>query len=474
MKTKKEATTITPIHITVAIHPPEAAYAILKKPGTYLLESSDGGEKMARYSFIGFNPTAELKIKDGKAQYTTKEPSLKNIKIPGEPLQALRSITKSLKLGGSPLARFTGGLTGYLAYDLVRYHVNLPNRAKDDLNHPDAHFLLAKNNIIYDHKKQVAYITENHFGDPREIDEEEIRGRLMEIASRLSKLPGIPSQENSLEQPEAQSNVTRHEYEESVRQAKQYIKAGDIFQAVLSQRLTTEYSGDQLRVYHHLKQHNPSPYMYFLDFGDRQVIGASPEMLVRVEGKKALTYPIAGTRPRGKTRQEDALLEREMLSDEKECAEHVMLVDLGRNDLGRVCDYGSVEVTKFMRPEKYSHVQHIVSEVEGTLAEGKDSIDALQSIFPAGTVSGAPKVRAMEIIEELEPTRRGIYAGAVGYLSADGNIDTAITIRTVVIENGKATVQAGAGIVADSDPRREFEETLNKAGALLAAVNNRQ
>jgi len=264
--------------------------------------------------------------------------------------------------------------------------------------------------------------------------------------------------------------MKQSEYEQNVRRAKEYIEAGDIFQVVLSQRLETRFSGDVLRVYRILKRINPSPYMYCLDFGDRKIVGSSPEMLVRVENRTVMTYPIAGTRPRGKTPEEDTRLEKDMLTDVKERAEHVMLVDLGRNDVGRVAEYGSVRVTKFMGVEKYSHVQHMVSEVEGRIMPGMDEFDAFKSIFPAGTVSGAPKVRAMEIIDELEKDCRGIYAGAVGYFSFNHNMDMAISIRTIIVEKDTAYIQAGAGIVADSIPEREYQESLNKAQGLLKTL----
>jgi anthranilate synthase component 1 len=269
---------------------------------------------------------------------------------------------------------------------------------------------------------------------------------------------------------EFKSNLTQSQYESMVEKAIEYIKAGDIFQVVLSQRLSAECNESPLEVYRRLKKINPSPYMYYLDFNERKIVGSSPEMLARVEGRHVVTYPIAGTRSRGKTVREDKKLEEEMLADEKEKAEHTMLVDLGRNDIGRVAEHGSVKVRKFMTVEKYSHVQHLVSEVSGRLQKNKDCFDALQSIFPAGTVSGAPKVRAMEIIDELEPSKRGIYAGCIGYFSFNGNMDTAITIRTLVFEGSKVHAQAGAGIVADSKPEYEFKETLKKAGALLKAL----
>ena len=308
----------------------------------------------------------------------------------------------------------------------------------------------------------------------KDIDKELIDKELREIASEFPESPTLREGETQKNLKNFSSNITRKEFMSNVEVARDYIYSGDIVQVVLSQRLETESTGDKFLIYRNLKEINPSPYMYYLDFGVRKIVGSSPEMLARVEGRRVETYPIAGTRPRGKTPEEDEKLEREMLADEKERAEHVMLVDLGRNDVGRVAKYGTVKVTKFMEVEKYSHVQHMVSEVTGELKRGMDEFDAFQSIFPAGTVSGAPKVRAMEIIDELEPTKRGIYSGAVGYFSFNGNIDTAITIRTIVFERDKAYIQAGAGIVADSKPENEYIETMNKAKGMLKALEVRE
>jgi len=369
-------------------------------------------------------------------------------------------------LNSKPMARFFGGFVGYFSYDLVRHLINLEENSTNDLKQPVCEFILAKNNIIFDHKEGKTHLLSHEFSD---FDEDDVMGELNSISEKIMNFENPVAKENG-KPISFESNLSKKEFESSVRDAKEYIKAGDIFQVVLSQRFGTEFDGDQFKVFQQLKKINPSPYMYFLDLGDRKIAGSSPEMLVRVEDRRVETYPIAGTRSRGKTEEEDRKLAKDLLQDEKERAEHLMLVDLGRNDIGRVARFGTVEVTKFMEIEKYSHVQHIVSEVVGELKPEMDEFHAFESIFPAGTVSGAPKVRAMEIIEELEPTRRGIYAGSVGYFSFNRNLDSAITIRTIEFEGNRAYVQAGAGIVADSVPEREYEETVNKGMALLKAL----
>jgi len=462
---------VKPISIEVGSKDPDAAYAAVRGKDTYLLESADGGEKVARYSFIGFNPVAKLTIKGDKVGFKTEDPKLKTLDIIGlDPLNVLKRILSQFTLVDAGTARFFGGFVGYFSYDAVRHFVELDEN-KDDLNEPDCEFVLAKNNLIFDHKAGKTLLTQNEFieGDDLkgDVDEEAVMRKLDEIRSSL-RLPVF--REEARRKIEITSNLTDRHFHGAVRKAVKYIKDGDIIQAVLSQRFETDYDGDSFNVFRNMKRINPSPYMYHLDFGDRKIVGSSPEMLARVEGKKVVTYPIAGTRKRGETPEEDKKLEDELLKDKKERAEHLMLVDLGRNDIGRVAKFGSVKVNKFMGVEKFSHVQHLVSEVEGELVEGKDCFDAFRSIFPAGTVSGAPKVRAMEIINELEPTRRGIYAGSVGYFSFNGNMDSAITIRTIVFEGKKAYLQAGAGIVADSKPEKEFQETVSKAKAMVRAL----
>lgn len=461
---------VFPVYIEIKERDPERAYEAIRGEDTYLLESSEGVEKVARYSFIGFNPVAKLTVKEKNINLNVIDPDLRPLETRGDnPLEVMRNLMNQFDLQENPVSRFFGGFVGYLSYDLVRYFIDLDGSTENDLKEPDCEFILAKNNMIFDHKENKTYLLSHEFLEEREVDKEEIRKELGLIADEISgssscerKAVKIPS--------DVSSNITRKEFEENVRKAKDYIYAGDILQAVLSQRLETEFKGDKFSIYRNLKSINPSPYMYYLDLGDRKIVGSSPEMLVRVEGRMAETYPIAGTRGRGKTPEEDKRLEDEMLQDEKEVAEHVMLVDLGRNDIGRVAKFGTVRVKRFMQVEKYSHVQHMVSEVSGELENGKDEFDAIHSVFPAGTVSGAPKVRAMEIIEELESTRRGIYSGSVGYFSFNGNMDHAITIRTIVFEKNKAYVQVGAGIVADSKPENEYQETMNKGKGMLRAL----
>ena len=468
---------ITPFYREIDLKDPVEAYERVRGKDTYLLESSEGGEKIARYSFIGFNPLAKITVKKGLIVLETDNKALKTLEIPKiEPLEGIRAIMSQFNLENHSLARFFGGLVGYISYDMIRNYIDLGDNSVDILTEPDCEFIIAGNNLIFDHIKGRTYLVSHTFsGDKNHVNKKESLEDLNKTAEKLVKgifKPKDPSVKKHCQHNMStfSSNLKQSEYEENVLKAKEYIKAGDIFQVVLSQRLQIPFKGDITKVYKTLKRINPSPYMYCLDYGDRKIVGSSPEMLVQVEGRTVVTYPIAGTRPRGKTPEEDLDLEKDMLTDAKERAEHVMLVDLGRNDVGRVAEYGSVKVTKFMEVEKYSHVQHMVSEVEGRLRPEMDVFDAFKSIFPAGTVSGAPKVRAMEIIEALEKTRRGIYAGAVGYFSFNHNMDMAISIRTIIFERDTAYIQAGAGIVADSDPSAEYHESLNKANGLLKAL----
>ena len=459
---------VTPVSVEIGLKDPDAAYAAVRGPDTYLLESAEGGEKVARYSFIGFNPVARVTIKGKRIRFETGDPQLRDLRLTcDDPLSILRNILSQFEVAKYGEARFFGGLVGYYSYDLIRHYINLEEKP-DDLNEPDCELILAKNNIIFDHAAKKTYLTQNEFG---RFDDSAAREGLEQISKELLKKSKITKlAAGKRRRLVTKSNMAEKRFHRMVRSAVRYIKAGDIIQAVLSQRFETEFDGDSFEVFRNLKKINPSPYMYHLDFGGRKIVGSSPEMLARVEGRKVLTYPIAGTRPRGSDKTEDSRLETELLKDKKERAEHLMLVDLGRNDIGRVARFGTVKVNKFMSVEKYSHVQHLVSEVEGELKGGLDCFGALESIFPAGTVSGAPKVRAMEIINELEPCRRGIYAGCVGYFGFNGNMDTAITIRTAVFESKKAYVQAGAGIVADSRPEKEYKETVNKAKGILKAL----
>ncbi|MCS7252614.1 MAG: anthranilate synthase component I [Armatimonadota bacterium] len=456
---------------------PVSAFLKLRKgPYSFLLESVEGGEIIARYSFLGTKPLMCLSSKGDLVRIERGETvTERHLKSGEDPLHVLQSMMSEFKFASLPgLPRFCGGAVGYIAYDMVRFFEHLPELAEDDLQLPDCYFMLADTVIIFDHVMRKMRVLVNAYveGDPKAAYESAI----IRIEETLKVLSGgqlnLPK---SLTQPKTShlnitSNMSRDYFLDIVRRAKEYIAAGDCIQVVLSQRLQTKVSVDSFNIYRALRSINPSPYMFYLTFGDLHLIGSSPEILVTCIDGHVRTRPLAGTRRRGKTPEEDKRLETELLRDEKERAEHIMLVDLGRNDIGRVCKTGSVKVTELMQVERYSHVMHIYSTVEGELDERYTPYDLLRASFPAGTVSGAPKVRAMEIIEELEPTRRGPYAGAVGYFSFSGNMDTAITIRTIVMKGNDAYVQAGAGIVSDSIPQREYEETLNKAMALIAAI----
>jgi anthranilate synthase component 1 len=447
-------------------------------PASFLLESVEGGEQVGRYSFLGVNPKGMITVQNNSVTLTRHGETRTRLLDPGEdPLHVIErefERVEPVRLDGLP--RFVGGAVGYLSYDIVRYLERLPDTAVDDLNVPDAAFLLVDALVIFDHAKHQLIVLANahNTGDPDAAYDDAVR-RIDHIVDALAQpLPYIDDptpggQSNG----DLQSNMTRDEFEAHVSTAKDYIAAGDAFQIVLSQRFSRQTSASPFTIYRSLRALNPSPYMFFLRFDDDlSLIGASPEMMVRLEDGTATVRPIAGTRPRGASEQADDALADDLLNDEKECAEHVMLVDLGRNDLGRVCDYGTVCVPHMMYIERYSHVMHIVSQVQGRLRAGLSAFDLLRATFPAGTLSGAPKVRAMEIIEELEGTRRGPYGGAVGYFSFDGSMDTCITIRTMMMRGSTVYFQSGAGIVADSDPAREYDETVNKARAIAVAVTN--
>ncbi len=439
----------------------------------FLLESVEGGEQVARYSFLGKDPFLIVRARGGgvtieRGGVTTAS---------DEPfVPTVRRLMAGFRAPYVPgLPRFTGGAVGYLGYDAAVWFepVPLPAAAADDAAVDDAGFMLFDTVLAFDHVQHRILIIAN----ARVTADDDLQALYQFACAKIAfverELERSLSQVERTEAPalEVRSNVTQHAFEQRVRAAKEHIAAGDIYQVVLSQRFEADLSADPFTVYRALRHVNPSPYMFFLRMGGLSMVGASPEMLVRVEGRRVETHPIAGTRPRGRNPEEDLRLADELKANEKERAEHVMLVDLGRNDLGRVCEYGSVRVPQFMALERYSHVMHLVSIVEGRLAEGQDRLDALVACFPAGTVSGAPKVRAMEIIADLESARRGIYAGAVGYLDFAGNLDFCITIRTIVVIGGtRALVQAGAGIVADSSPTAEYEETRDKARALVQAL----
>lgn len=444
----------------------------------FLLESVEGGEQVGRYSFLGVNPKGMIIAQDGAITQTLHGHTTTRSLAPGEdPLHVLAhefGRVKPVVLDGLP--RFVGGMVGYLSYDIVRYFERLPATASDDLRLPDAAFMLVDALVIFDHAKHQLIVLANahNTGDPDAAYDDAVR-RIDAIVDALAgPMPYLPDAEPPVPLgDELHSNMTREQYEAQVCAAKEYIAAGDAFQIVLSQRFSRRTNAQPFTIYRALRALNPSPYMFFLRFNDDlALIGASPEMMVRLEDGVATVRPIAGTRPRGASEEEDDRLAKELLADEKERAEHVMLVDLGRNDLGRVCDYGTVRVPNMMYIERYSHVMHIVSQVQGQIRSGMNAFDLLRATFPAGTLSGAPKVRAMEIIEELEGTRRGPYGGAVGYFSFDGSMDTCITIRTMVMHGDMVYFQSGAGIVADSEPSREYDESVNKARAVAVAVTN--
>lgn len=454
---------------------PVSVYLKLAGQGpSFLLESVTGGEHLARYSFIGVHPTAAYVLRPGVVErHQNTGGTVARSTVSGDPLEYLKAELDSYLPAPVPgLPRFSGGLVGYLGYEMIRYfEPSVGVGPHPEL--PDGIFLQTDTLVAFDHAFGKLLLIANI----RQGDETEAVMRLDAIEQRLQQpVPSLPALLEGVPSVELRSNVTRENFTAAVRQAKEHIAAGDIFQVVLSQRLSRETSATPFGIYRALRRLNPSPYMFFFDFDglagepNLHVIGASPELHVRLEDGKATVRPIAGTRPRGKSPAEDLRMEQELLADPKELAEHVMLVDLARNDLGRVCEYGSVNVPEQMVVERYSHVMHIVSQVEGRLRPELSAVDLLRATFPAGTVSGAPKIRAMQIIRELETTPRGTYAGLVGYLGYDGSLDTCITIRTMVMRGQTVSVQAGAGIVADSDPETEYQETLNKARALAVAV----
>ena len=442
----------------------------------FLLESVEGGEKWGRYSFLGSNPSLVFRAKGSQVEVLRGEGS-EVLADTHDPLTALRQLLGRYRaVNVSSLPRFTGGMVGYLSYDVVRHIERLPSLAKEDLDLPDALFLLTDTLLIFDNvTHRITVVSNAVLSDdtPSGVErayreaQQKIEAIIAALRRPMGAPVGRPARAGSLH---LESTVTREGFCGAVSRAKAYIEAGDIIQAVLSQRLTVRTDADPFDVYRALRVVNPSPYMYYLRLGDLKMVGSSPEILVRLEGDRIDLRPIAGTRPRGASEEEDRQLAEELRADPKERAEHIMLVDLGRNDVGKVARVGSVDVSDLMVVERYSHVMHLVSHVRGTLEPGQNAFDVLRACFPAGTVSGAPKVRAMQIIEELEPTRRGPYAGAVGYVSFSGNLDTCITIRTVLFARGVATIQVGAGIVADSDPEREYQETMNKARGMLHAI----
>jgi len=476
---------IPPVYEEIPYSSPPLIYEFVASTNSFLLESVKGPEKIARYSFIGFEPCLVFKVKNGIMEGKGSSSS--------KPLNVLKDLVKSYKqIPFEYLPPFQGGIAGVLSYDFVQYFEKLPQNTIDDLNLPDAHFLLIDKLIVFDHKYKKCWIIvcpsvkdslkgkgiNNRIDWSEKYDEAEFK--INEIFKTLSNTPSLTLPPRgggqgwggeSKKKIEIIYEMKKNEYMDIVKRAKEYIAAGDIFQSNLSQRVSA-YIKDKSpwSLYRILSSINPSPFSAFMDFGDYQIVSSSPERLLRVNNRIIETRPIAGTRPRGRDSKEDEFMRAELLLNEKERAEHIMLIDLERNDLGRVSDYGTVRVDELMITEDYSHVIHIVSNVRGNLAEGKDCFDAIKAAFPGGTITGVPKVRCMEIIDELEPVRRGPYTGSIGYISFSGNMDLNIIIRTFVIKGKMAYVQVGAGIVADSEPEREYYETLKKAEALIGTL----
>ncbi|MCX7799831.1 MAG: anthranilate synthase component I [Fimbriimonadales bacterium] len=462
-----------PVHadLLADMETPLSAYWKLAhdEPHSFLLESVTGGEHLARYSMIGVRPRLVLRTKGRMVRRITHTGETRSHLPDGfDPLHLLeQELTAEPVLDQPGLPRFVGGAVGMLSYDLVRFFERLPDNGVDDLDCDDLAMMLVDSAVVFDHAKNLIRVVVLADGTSRAY--EQAAAEIERIVARLRRpLPPLPM--GRFEAHPLASNMAEGEYEEGVRRVVELIAAGDGVQMVLSQRFQTQTEAHPLTIYRALRSLNPSPYMFLLRYGDFDVVGASPELLVGLEHGVAKVRPIAGTRHRGESLEDDARLERELLADEKERAEHVMLVDLGRNDLGRVCEFGSVRVDELMTVERYSHVMHIVSSVSGRLAKGKSAYDLVRATFPAGTVSGAPKIRAMEVIDEIEPTRRGLYAGAIGYFGASGDMDLCIAIRTILLKSHTAYVQAGAGIVFDSVPERESMECRNKAMACLRAI----
>ncbi|MCB0831909.1 MAG: anthranilate synthase component I, partial [Bacteroidetes bacterium] len=449
---------------------------------SFLLESVEGEEKIARFSFLARDPELILETKHNSAKITDfkgKKPQVTKKTIEDSPLTYIRQIMaryRFVNLDGLP--RFCGGMVGFLSYDTVRFFEKLPDLTKDDLKLPDTLLVLAKDLIIFDHLNHKMKIVSCAEVDPKASAQKKAKAyqdALKRIDQTIADLQKPLKQakrkiSGKLTKLKAKSNFTEAQFKTIVDKAKKEIRAGEIIQVVLSQRFEVNIKVDALEIYRALRALNPSPYMYLLNLNGTEIVGSSPELLVRCEDGVVETRPIAGTRWRGKSDEEDDRLAEELLNDPKEKAEHIMLVDLGRNDLGRVCQKGTVHLSEFMEIERYSHVMHIISNVKGRLAKDKDDFDVLQAAFPAGTVSGAPKIRAMEIIDELENVRRGIYAGCIGYFNYNGDFDTCISIRTMIMQDGVCHLQAGAGIVFDSVPDKECEEVANKVRGMLKAV----
>ncbi|MGC2089575.1 MAG: anthranilate synthase component I [Candidatus Acidiferrales bacterium] len=459
--------------MTADLLTPVAAYLKLARTASYscLLESVEGGENIARYTFLGVDPAEVFRSRGRSCVIETPHG---RETIDGNPIKILRARMKRYRPVRIPgLPPLVGGAIGYFAYDMVRLIERIPSTGDDELKLDDSVLMFFHGLVAFDHVQHRVWIVRNVFTD----EPGSLRAKYDAASREISRirrrlehpLPNLPQNGNRAPL-RFTSNFTKSKYMSAVSRAKEYIRAGDIFQVVPSQRFSARTSADPFEIYRALRVVNPSPYLYFLRLGDVSVVGSSPEMLVKVQGRDAFYRPIAGTLPRGRDTHEDQALEKKLLADPKERAEHIMLVDLGRNDLGRVCEYGSVNVERLMFVERYSHVMHLVSSLRGKLRENVDCLDALMACFPAGTLSGAPKIRAMEIIDELEPVRRGIYAGAILYLDFSGNLDSCIGLRTLVAKERKVYIQAGGGVVADSVPAKEYQETLNKARAVMLAA----
>ncbi|MFH1552141.1 MAG: anthranilate synthase component I [Candidatus Omnitrophota bacterium] len=441
---------------------------------SYLLESVEHGEHLGRYSFLGSRPSIVLESKGKTISIRRNGEAAQTYTTEKDPISEIKSIMDKFRfVNVKGLPRFCGGLVGYMGYDMVRFIEDLPDENPEDFDIPDMQLVLTDTILIFDHVDHKIKVVSNAIvkDDPSRAYEEACK-KIDRITEKLKTGEAKPKKQAKIRRgpSEIKSNFSEKEFCKIVEEAKEYIRAGEVIQIVLSQRLKRRTEMDAFSIYRALRSINPSPYMYYLKFGEHRIVGSSPEILVRCEDGLVEVRPIAGTRKRGSTEEEDLRLEKELLADPKERAEHIMLVDLGRNDIGRVCEYSSVEPREIMQIERYSHVMHIVSDIVGKLRKDRDIYDLIRATFPAGTVTGAPKVRAMELIDKLENTRRGPYAGCVGYISFSGNIDMCITIRTIVMNGDTAYIQAGAGIVLDSEPEKEYQETLNKAKAMLKAI----
>ncbi len=480
-KEKTREGNLIPVYkeILADLETPVSAFLKLKGKSGFLFESVEGGEKWARYSFIGSDPSLTIEGK-GKNLTINRNGTKEKVSYEHDPLEIISKELKKYKPVIMPgLPRFFGGFVGYIGYDTVRFFEKLPDKRHKGQNIPDILLMLTDTLLVFDNLTQkIKVISNAHVDGNPEDAYEKARSKIEEIVKRLRSKTSLPKSQAPLN-AEFTSNFSKEDFISAVNKAKDYVHAGDVIQVVLSQNFQRDVNIHPINAYRALRVINPSPYMFYINSGKTALAGSSPEVLVRLEGDTVELRPIAGTRKRGETREKDLAMEQELRNDPKELAEHIMLVDLGRNDVGRVAKTGTVEVNELMTVERYSHVMHLVSNVVGKLKDGLDAFDVLRASFPAGTVTGAPKIRAMEIIEELEPSKRGPYAGCVGYFSFSGNMDMCITIRTIIfsasadqtgLKKQTAYIQAGAGIVADSDPELEYKETINKAKGMFKAI----